>query len=224
MDSFVGQSLHLGPGWVAFTDPKSWLHYATIMVLATASGLVLAYHPVHQQRALRAADIEHRKTLLIYSGVGALIALICSTTPSMAFVIFGIGGLMRFRTDVGPSKNTGHTMMATLIGLCWGLGLQLVAAFATLYFWGLIFFLERAPLRELTVGGVAISDMDASAAAYRAAIERAGAHVTSHSKRFKKQEMVFVVRLGKDASLAKVVDETTSIPPPLRGTADWSET
>jgi len=223
MDTLAPQALHLGPGWAAFTDPASWLRYATILALATLSGLLLAYHPVHRGRPLTTADVEQRKTLLVYSAVGALIALICGTTPSMAFVIFGIGGLMRFRTDLGASKHTGHTMMATLIGLCWGLGLELVGTFATIYFWAMIYVLERAPLLEIVVGGISVHDMSAAADAYKQAIAQAGGQLTAHSKRFKKQEMVFVFRLAHHQELTKLVEAAASIPETLRGTPHWPE-
>jgi hypothetical protein len=52
-----------------------------------------------------AADVEPRATsssprpFLMYSMVAAIVALIVEVQPAMAFVIFGIGGLLRFRTD-----------------------------------------------------------------------------------------------------------------------------
>lgn len=110
--------LVLGPGWAGFADPGEYLRYGVALLAATASGAILAYHPIHHGRQVTLAVMEQRKTLIIYSVVGALIAEICAVNPSMAFVIFGIGGLMRFRTDVGESKSTGHTIMATLVGLC----------------------------------------------------------------------------------------------------------
>ena len=223
MDSLTLHALHLGPGWPAFGDPASWVRYATILALATASGLLLAYHPVHRGRPLTLADVELRKTLIVYSAVGALIAIICATTPSMAFVIFGIGGLMRFRTDLGASKNTGHTMMATLIGLCWGLGLELVAAFATAYFWVMIYALERTPLQEVVIGGLDVQNMSASAEAYKKVIKECGGQITAHSKRFKKQEMVFVVRLPDHHDLGRIMEASNAIPDPLRGIPNWPE-
>jgi hypothetical protein len=223
MDPFGMGQVRLGPGFAAFADPESYLRYATILVLATASGALLAYHPVHRGRPLHVADLEQRKTLIVYSVVGALIAIICSVNPSMAFVIFGIGGLMRFRTDLGASKHTGHTIMGALIGLCWGLGLELVATFATLYFWVMIYALESAPVVELRVGGIAVGDMPAAADAYREAIGRAGAQVSAQSKSFKKQQMSFVIRLAKGSTLDRVSDEVGKLPAELRGTPDWPE-
>jgi hypothetical protein len=215
--------LVLGPGWAGFADPVEYLRYALVLVAATASGAILAYHPVHRRRQRTLVDLEQRKTLIIYSVVGALIAVICASNPSMAFVIFGIGGLMRFRTDVGESKSTGHTIMATLVGLCWGLGLELVAVIATLYFWLMVWMLESGAVRNLTVGGVAVADMARSAEAYRQAFARASCQVLGHNKNFKIISMSFVVHMADSAALDRVAQELEAIPEPLRGIPDWSE-
>jgi hypothetical protein len=211
----------VGPGWAAFRDIDLYLRFASILLAATTSAGLLAFHPVHRRRSISLADLDLRKTLIIYGIVGALIAVICTVSPPMAFVIFGIGGLMRFRTDVGASKDTGHTIMATLIGLCWGLGLELIAVLATVFFWLLIYALDRAPPAELTVGGVGLLDMGRAADAYREAIGRAGGSVLGHAKDFKRAQMSFVYRMpaaGTDEALAR---EVARIPDALRGTPDW---
>lgn len=211
----------VGPGWAAFTDIDLYMRFAAILFAATGSAALLAFHPVYRRRGISLADLDLRKTLIIYGIVGALIAVICTVSPSMAFVIFGIGGLMRFRTDVGASKDTGHTIMATLIGLCWGLGLELVAVLATIFFWLLIFALDRSPPTELTVGGVGLLDMGRSADAYREAIARAGGQVLGHAKDFKRAQMSFVYRMPVAASEERLAREVAQIPDPLRGTPDW---
>ncbi|MDH5674880.1 MAG: hypothetical protein OEZ06_22310 [Myxococcales bacterium] len=222
MDPIAGE-VKLGPGWAAFAEPEHYLHYAAILCAATLSGAIIAYHPVHRGRPLMLEDLEQRKTLIIYSVVGALIAIICSVNPSMAFVIFGIGGLLRFRTDVGASKHTGHTIMGALIGLCWGLGLELVAVFATGFFWVMVYVLELSSVVELNVGGVAVAQMAKAAEAYRVAIEQAGARLTAQRKNFKKPQMSFVMRLPRGCTVEDVARRVAEIPEELRGTPDWPE-
>jgi hypothetical protein len=222
-DFGAGKHLVLGPGWASFTDPEHYLRYALVLLAATASGAILAYHPVHRGRVMLSSDLEQRKTLIIYSVVGALIAVICAVNPSMAFVIFGIGGLMRFRTDVGESKHTGHTIMATLVGLCWGLGLQLVAVLATLYFWGMIYVLEGNPVLRLTVTGVAPLDMPRCADAYRQVLARTGCRILGHEKLVKTLQIVFVLRLPKGTTAEHLSKELLTIPEPLRAAPDFSE-
>ena len=211
----------LGPGWAAFHDSELYLRFALILISATLSSALLAYHPIYRRRSLSLEDLDLRRTLIIYGIVGALIAVVCSVSPSMAFVIFGIGGLMRFRTDVGASKDTGNAIMVTLIGLCWGLGLELVAVLATVFFWLMIFVFELAPARELRVGGVAVQDMGRSSEAYTSAIERAGGRVLGQAKDFRKGLMTFVFRI-RSSSLDNELDhELAQIPEALRGTPDW---
>jgi hypothetical protein len=210
----------VGPGWAAFADTELYLRFAFILLAATLSSVVLAYHPVHRTRAVSLDELDLRKTLIIYGVVGALIAIICTVSPSMAFVIFGIGGLMRFRTDVGASKHTGHTIMATLIGLCWGLGLQLVATIATVFFWLMIFVLESAPPRELTVAGVELADMGRAADAYAEAVARAGGRLLGHVKDFKRGQLKFVVSIPNRVTDDELLIEFNRIPERLRGTPD----
>jgi hypothetical protein len=209
--------------WAGFTEPKLYLHYLLVLVLASLSGVLLAFHPVQRGRAITLEVLEQRKTMIIYSVVGALIAIICTVSPSMAFVIFGIGGLMRFRTDVGASKNTGHTIMSTLIGLCWGLHLELVAVLATVFSWITIFIMEGSPVRQVTVGGVAVTEMSRSADAYREAIARAGCRVLGHTKDFKRLQMLFVFRMPNRDAFELVTREVAALPDALRGTPDWPE-
>ena len=217
------EKLSIGPGWHAFAEPEQYLHAALVLLTATLSGLVLAFHPVYRGRPISLVDLEQRKTLVLYSSVGALIAIICTIAPSMAFVIFGIGGLMRFRTNTGESKATGHTIMGTLIGLCWGLGLQLVAALTTLYFWVMIYLLEAVRIEQLVVAGVDQAHWGRAADAYREALGQAGCRVLGHSKNFKKGQITFTLRVPRTFTSDEVNRALSNIPSELRGPFDWPE-
>jgi hypothetical protein len=218
----VLEHLTSGPGWDAFSEPEQYWRAALVLLAATASGAILAYHPVHRGRPLTLDILEQRKTIIIYSSVGALIAIICTVAPSMAFVIFGIGGLMRFRTNTGEATITGQTIMGTLIGLCWGLGLQLVAVLATLYFALMIYVLEAAPIQKLTIG-IEIANMHRSAELYREALARAGCRILAHGKSFKKSQMHFVVKSPRGFGAEEAMRAFADIPEDLRGTVDWPE-
>jgi hypothetical protein len=217
------ERLGVGPGWEEFGRPESYLHAGLVLLTATISGLILAFHPVHLGRPITRDDNEQRKTVVFYSSVGALIAIICTVAPAMAFVIFGIGGLMRFRTNTGESKATGHTIMGTLIGLCWGLGLQLVAAIATLYFWLMIYLLESVRVERLVVAAVDQAHWSRATEAYKTALTQLGCRVLSHSKSFKKAQLVFTLRVPRTFSAEEVERAFEALPPELRGGYDWSD-
>lgn len=219
----AAEQLTTTQSWTGFTDPTLYVHMLSVLGLATLSGALLAFHPVMRGRAITIESLEQRKTMMIYAVVGALISTVCTANPSMAFVIFGIGGLMRFRTDVGAPKNTGHTIMSTLIGLCWGLHLELVAVLATTYVWVMMYVLEASPLRQVTVGGLAVPDMSRSEEAYREAIARAGCKVVGHTKDFKRMHMVFVFRMPNRDAFERITREVAALPDAVRGTPDWPE-
>ena len=102
-----------------------------MFLLAAALGAVIAYHPRTRAKASTLPELEQPKTFIMYALVGAVIAKIVEANSAMAFVVFGIGGLMRFRTDVGPAKDTGRVILTAVVGVCCGLKLLVVAVMAT---------------------------------------------------------------------------------------------
>ena len=114
------ENVSQGPGWTAFMDPQQYLQYGLILLTASFSGAILAYHPVYMGRPATMEDLELRKTLIIYSTVGALISIICSVNPSMAFVIFGIGGrslLPGLKLMQVPRLSVVFTLVAVVMAL-----------------------------------------------------------------------------------------------------------
>lgn len=94
---------------------------------------------------------------------------------------------------------------------------------ATVYFWTMVWVLESGAVRNLTIGGVIVTDMARSADAYRDAFKRARCRVLGHSKNFKIMQMAFVVHMPDRGALERAARELEAIPEPLRGVADWSE-
>src|SRR5262245_34159804 len=92
-------------GWDRFTDVWFMLDMAVVLVLAVLLGAAIAYHPLSRSKASSIAELEQPKTFIMYALVGALIGLIVPHYPVMGMVIFGIGGLLRFRTEIGPAKD-----------------------------------------------------------------------------------------------------------------------
>jgi hypothetical protein len=103
---------------------------------------LIAAHPRRSTRLDPLSDLEERKTLILMGLVGAVVAELVSVDSTMALVIFGIGGLIRFRTVLRNPKITGKAIMVVLIGLACGLGQFATAIFVTAFAWALIMWLE----------------------------------------------------------------------------------
>ena len=161
-------------GWSSFKDGWLLLDMVLVLLLALVLGAVIAYHPATRRRLSSLEHFEQPKTLLMYAVVAAVVALIVEVQPTMAFVIFGIGGLLRFRTMVGDAKDTGRVILVTVVGLCCGLKIFIVAIPATVIGWLLIYFLEQQIAGIIRVSGMAEQSMHESSRAHRSLIAQAG--------------------------------------------------
>ena len=125
-----------------FTHPWFILRLVLGLVLSVALSALTAMHPRRSTRLDPLSDLEERKTLILLGMVGAVVAELVSVDSTMALVIFGIGGLIRFRTVLRNPKITGKAILVVLIGLACGLGQFATAIFVTVFAWGLVMWLE----------------------------------------------------------------------------------
>ncbi|HYJ10681.1 MAG TPA: hypothetical protein VEX18_16780 [Polyangiaceae bacterium] len=208
-------------GWSSFRDGWLLLDMVVVLLLALLLGAVIAYHPATRRRVSSLEHFEQPKTLLMYAVVAAVVAMIVEVQPAMAFVIFGIGGLLRFRTMVGDAKDTGRVILVTVLGLCCGLKIFVVALPATVIGWILIYVLEREIAGIIRVSGVGESSMQEAVRAYHTLIERAGCKIIGVQTRFIKREFAFVVNAPPKLDRASLQKEFDRMPPEVCGVVDW---
>jgi hypothetical protein len=207
--------------WSTFGNVWMLLDMVMVLLLSLFLGALIAYHPSTRRRVSSLEHFEQPKTLLMYGVVAAVVALIVQVQPTMAFVIFGIGGLLRFRTDVGESKDTGRVILVTVVGLCCGLKIFVVAVPATLIGWLLIFVMEQQIAGIIRISGVSEQWMQDSTKAYRAKIAEAGFSIIGEQTKFIKREFTFVVRGRPTLNRVGLQHELEKLPPELRGVVDW---
>jgi hypothetical protein len=210
-------------GWGGFMDVSFLLDSVLVLTLATLLGLAIGYHP----KAVRAADtleeVEAPKVYALYAVVGAIIGLMVQKYGLVAgFVVFGIGGLIRFRTDLRSASLTGQVILVTLIGLACGLHLPHVAVLATAFGFVLIYILHARAAYRISIEGVSSERLKAAAAAYRMQIEQQGCQILNEKRSPPKQRIVFLVR-SADAGVRQRLDElfAANIEPALQGSVDW---
>jgi hypothetical protein len=208
-------------GWSAFLDLDFIGQMAIVLALAIALAALLAFHPTLRGKASTREEIEQPKTFLMYSMVGALIAIIVKVQPSMALVVFGIGGLMRFRTDVGQAKDTGRVILVTVIGLSCGLELYVVAVLATLLAWLLIFALDSRSVECLVVQGLDKDTVQRACEAHVASLRELGCTIVGEEKRIKKGSVAILYRAPRGVGRSVVERRIAEIPEAQRGTPTW---
>ena len=158
----------LGVGWEAFTDFAFIGQMLLILLVTLVLAGLLAYHPATRRSSSGSLDaLDAPRTFLVYALVGAIITIIVKTMPSMALVVFGIGGLLRFRTNLGGAHDTGRIILVTVIGLACGLELYVVALLTTAIAYGLFFVLQEGPVTRLIVQCAEPDRLGAAGGEYR---------------------------------------------------------
>ena len=103
---------------------------------------MIAWHPRRSSLANPLSDLEERKALILLGMVGAVVAELSGSSQTLAFVIFGIGALLRFRTLLDNPKLTGKAITVVVVGLACGMGSWAMAVFVTGFTWLLVYWLD----------------------------------------------------------------------------------
>jgi hypothetical protein len=213
---------HMWVPWLSFLDGWRMLDMVVVFALSTALGAVIAYHPRTREKASTLPELEQPKTFIMYALVGAVIAQIVEANNAMALVVFGIGGLMRFRTDVGPAKDTGRVILTAVVGVCCGLKLVAVAVTATAFGWILLWLLERETFTRLLVKGLPSDALVPASDVYRRILVEAGCRIFGERKKVVGGEVSFVFAAPDRFDRARFEERLlTSVPENLRGAIDW---
>ena len=108
--------------------------------VATALGAALAFRPRRRGTPARSAPVI--ETQIVLAVVGATVMLVVGSSLARAFGIVGAANLIRYRAKIDDPKDA-VVMLSTLsMGLCCGVELYGLAAFATLFLLGLLWAVE----------------------------------------------------------------------------------
>jgi len=134
-----------------FAHPSFILRLFLSLTLAVGCAFAIAWHPRRASLRDPLRDFEERKALIFMGVVGAVVAELSGTSQTLAFVIFGIGALLRFRTLLDNPKLTGKAIMIVVVGLACGMGSWAMAVFVTAFSWLLMFWLDSHSSCEVRI-------------------------------------------------------------------------
>ena len=99
--------------------------------LAAALGAILAFRP--RRRGTPARQTAVVQTQIILAIVGAVVMLVVGSSVARAFGIVGAASLVRYRAKIDDPKDAGIMLSTLGIGLASGVGLYVLAIFATVF-------------------------------------------------------------------------------------------
>ena len=198
--------------------------YLISLSVALILAMIIAFHPQTFGKKEDINEIEAPKTLIFYAMIGSLIgATVADYGAELGFIFFGLGGLMRFRTNTGTSIQTGRLILVALIGLCCGLKMLYIATVSTLVAWILIYFLERRTLYQIEIKGINSKIFLESVAAYRYILKKQKCNIIVEKKNIAKSKVSFIFssppKLGRE-DLEQSFEKR--VPEENRGSIDWN--
>ena len=210
-------------GWRGFTDLRFMLESIISLLLATVLAAIIAYHPKSHHSMESIEKAEAPKVYIIYSVIGSLIGImVVKYGTVVGFVIFGIGGLFRFRTNTGSVTKTGRMIFVTLIGLSAGLNLPHLAILSTIFGFVLIYILDSQLTYRIVVKGLVRENLSNSARIYRKLLESQECYILNENKDFAKLQVEFIFRTShrdQTNDLEELLEN--QIPKEFKGSVDW---
>jgi hypothetical protein len=113
-----------------------------IVRLPLAAGLasILALRPRRRGTPRRQASVV--QTQIILAIVGAVVMIVVGTSLARAFGIVGAAGLVRYRAKIADPKDAGVMLSTLAIGLAAGVGIWMLALFATVFIMVVLWVIE----------------------------------------------------------------------------------
>lgn len=155
-----------------FAQWSSWIEILLAAGLAVGLASLLAYHPRGSRHRDRIEALEERKTLVVLGLVGAVVSALVVINPAMALVVFGIGGLVRFRTLLATPHLTGRAILVVVVGLAAGLGQFVTAIVIAAIAWTVIWWLHAHRFARIKVRLSPMADRDRARVAVADALAR----------------------------------------------------
>jgi len=166
-------------------------------------------------------DLEERKALILLGLVGAIVAELSGTNQTLAFVIFGIGALLRFRTVLDNPKLTGKAITVVVIGLACGMGSWATAVFITIFSWLLIYWLDSHVACQVKIRLDEDVDPKPVFAAVQAFLLTRHCRLKGSSLYKGKRQMVFQLHIPSDLDLKQLeLDLLAKLPEPDEARVD----
>jgi len=195
-----------------FLHPEYMLRLFLSLALACVLSWIIAWHP-RSTRLASLSDLEEHKTLILLGMVGAIVAELSGTSQTLAFVIFGIGALLRFRTVLDNPKLTGKAITVVVIGLACGMGSWVMAIFVTIFTWVLIFWLESRAACRLRIRLSNDVDPEEILSSIQSMLVSRGCRLQSSALVKGKRRLEFYLHIPADLDLRKLETDLRAMLP-----------
>jgi hypothetical protein len=223
---FNGGERNLAPsaalGWDGLLNLRFDAQALGVLLLAATLGAIIGFHPASRRTVDNLEEAELAPVFVMYAVIGAVIGVAVREYGTVVgFVVFGIGGLLRFRSATDSTRDTVRLITVTLVGLIAGLGLLHFAVITTLFAFALIYLFDTNPACRIRIEGLPMDRAADSAAAYRDQLKVHRCTIIAERRSLEKKRIEFVFRLPRRGRRDQLELALSGIAADLRGHVDW---
>ena len=191
--------------------------------LPMAAGLasILAMRPRRRGTPERQPAVI--QTQIILAVVGSVVMLVVGSSLARAFGIVGAAGLVRYRAKIADPKDAGVMLSTLAVGLASGVGLWMLAVFATVFVLAMLWIIESFEPKTRVQFSLKVKAKDP--AALKPKIEQLlTRHRLEHQLRTEtKDEVTFEVRVPIDRKTDRLSDEILEVDRNNAAGVEWEE-
>ena len=196
-------------------------HAVLRLPVAAALACVLAMRPRRRGTPRRQQPVI--QTQIILAVVGSMVMLVVGASLARAFGIVGAAGLVRYRAKIDDPKDAGVMLSTLAIGLACGVGLWILAAFATAFILGLLWVIESFEPKAHKLFSLTIKSKDS--VALKPKIERvlARSRVEHELRTSANDEISYDVRVPLDKKTDRLSELILKLEPGNSLAVQWEE-
>jgi len=205
-----------------FDDQLHELRHAAVRLpLALGLACILALRPRRRGTPARQAPVI--QTQIILALVCAVVMLVVGSSLARAFGIVGAAGLVRYRAKIEDPKDAGVMLSTLAVGLASGVGVWLLALFATVFLLAVLWVVESCEPKARQSFMLKVKAKDP--ANLKPALERVLAkNLVKHDLRGEsKEELTYEVRIPLDRKAERLTDVILDVDPDNATSVEFEE-
>lgn len=186
-------------GWSEWRDIQELLAFAIDAAVTLLLAASIAHHPVRRRDPPTLQSVMLPRLFYIYALIGMAVGfLVVNHGAVIGFVVFGIGALLRFRSNMDDPLDTVEMILVTVLGLCVGMNLPVMAILIGMVAWLIILLVGRNSYFLLSIKAEEDGQLDAALAAAEDAVRKGAWKVlrTSRSHAKPTAEILFASPRG----------------------------
>jgi hypothetical protein len=203
------------------TQLQQLIHAMVRLPVAAGLASLLALRPRRRGTPRRQPPVI--QTQIILAIVGAVVMLVVGSSLARAFGIVGAAGLVRYRAKIDDPKDAGVMLSTLSIGLAAGVGVWMLAAFATAFIMGVLWVIEsfEPKARNLFTLTVKAKSPDALKGEVEALLRRH--HVKFELRSESPEQICYETRLPLEVKTDRVSQDILDLNRETVSAVQWEE-